>query len=67
LIRSIKVPTKTSAVLRQFITSLFITHGETNLNAVGNLLVNSNFNLTFPFGTARGNWCHSLTNRPSST
>ena len=39
---SFLVPEKTSVVLRQFLASLFITHGETKLNSIGNLLVSMN-------------------------
>ncbi len=59
------VPENTSPILRQFIVSLFITHGETKLNAIGNLLAARNTDPPFPQGSFRGNWCHSLINRSS--
>ncbi|CAF1488345.1 unnamed protein product [Adineta steineri] len=54
------LPDKTSAVLRQFIASLFITHGETKLNSIGNLLTEGNIDPPFLQGSFRGNWCHAL-------
>ncbi|CAF3147141.1 unnamed protein product [Rotaria sp. Silwood2] len=59
------LPEKSSPVLRQFIVSLFITHGETKLNSIGNLLADNNTNPPFLYGSFRGEWCHSLTNRPT--
>ena len=54
------VPDNTSPVLRQFVAALFITHGETKLNSIGNLLDDSNMSPPFLHGPFRGNWCHGL-------
>ncbi|CAF1290324.1 unnamed protein product, partial [Rotaria sordida] len=56
-------PENTSTILRQFIVALFITHGETKLNSIGNLLANSNTNPPFPHGSFRGDWCRTLVRR----
>ncbi|CAF1380376.1 unnamed protein product [Adineta steineri] len=54
------LPDKTSSVLLQFIASLFITHGETKLNSIGNLLTDGNIDPPFLPGSFRRNWCHAL-------
>ena len=55
-------------MFRLLIESLFITHAETNLNTIGNVLNETNNGINFPLNDPwliRSNdWCRGLLRRP---
>jgi hypothetical protein len=57
------VPDNCSAMLRNLVLSLFITHADCNLNKTGRL-VNENIYHEYP---VRGYWCADLVRRPLSS